>query len=105
MGVKRDEFPAVALAVADELETLRRSCDELQELISRALRGGGFASAAIMELQAADVLMQTLQELSKFLRAYAWESQRRPDLALESAVGSIVLGALATRLSTVTAEV
>lgn len=87
-------------AVARELGDLGAASAALQELVAERIRGGAMSDTAVMDAQAADLLVQHLSELSKFVDAYARGLASAGADPLGSALETLVLGALAQRLST-----
>jgi hypothetical protein len=90
--------PALLKAVAGELNQLGHIGLKLQDLIGAEVRTGKLGSAAMMDAQAADLLVQHLQELAKFLEAYSALTVRESD-PIAVASDTLLLGGLASRLS------
>jgi len=92
------------LAVAQELSDLGRTGAMLQDLIAGKVRSGALSGMALLDAQAADLLVQHLTELAKFLRAYADGMQSSASDPLGLALDSILLSALSRRLAPHRAE-
>lgn len=89
---------AILLAVASELAALGRTGSMLQELVAGKVRTGALTGMALLDAQDADLLVQSLAELSNFLRAYAEGLQASAPDALLNALDGVKLSALSGRL-------
>jgi hypothetical protein len=88
----------VLKAVAGELIELGRAGLKLQDLIGAEVRTGKLGAAAMMDAQAADLLVQHLHEIAKFLEAYSGALLVKDSDPLAVASGTLLLGGLAERL-------
>ncbi|WP_395647568.1 hypothetical protein [Terricaulis sp.] len=86
-------------ALAHELNNLGRTGIVLQELLSKRISAGDLSEVAIMDAQSADLLVQHLNELANFLRAYAGALSAQEADPIRTALASVALGALVRRLS------
>lgn len=101
VAVRQPREPSTELlnAVAQELSDLGRTGAMLQDLIAGKVRSGALSGMALLDAQAADLLVQHLNELAKFLRAYAQGLQSDAQDPLALALDSILLSALSRRLA------
>jgi hypothetical protein len=88
----------VLKALGRELSGLVHAGLKLQDLIGAEVRTGKLGASAMQDAQAADLLSQQLQELARFLEAYADAIEGEEADPLASAASGLVLGALAERL-------
>lgn len=86
-------------AIANELANLERSGAMLQELVAGKVRSGTLSGMALLDAQDADLLVQHLAELSRFLKNYADGLQSGTPDPLSSALNSVLLGSLSLRLA------
>lgn len=94
----RDEAQRLALAVAPELRMAAQQVERLGLAIGDWLRNAALQDASLEQLQAADLVGQTLQELADFLDRYvAGAADGHSDPAGHS-LTQVRLGALAARL-------
>lgn len=94
----------VLFAVAQELAALGRTGAMLQELIANKAREGELSGMAFVDAQAADLLVQHLTELAKFLETYAEGINANARDPLAAALDNVLLSALSRRLASPRAE-
>jgi hypothetical protein len=95
----REPSTDLLMAVAQELSDLGDTGAMLQDLIAGKVRAGELDGRALLDAQAADLLVQQLSELAKFLRAYAQGLQTDIPDPLGAALNNVLLSALSRRLA------
>ena len=86
-------------ASAGEMDALSVCGAAVERVLNRLMKEGALDSAAIMEAQSMDLLIQTLRELAAFMRAIAAHADPNSPAALNCALADVKLGALAGRLA------
>jgi hypothetical protein len=98
-SAQRPPSTDLLIAVSQELSELGRTGEMLQDLIAGKVRAGALSGMALLDAQAADLLVQHLTELAKFLRAYAEGLQSDAPDPVGVALNSVLLSALSRRLA------
>ncbi len=91
----------VLVAVAQELQDLSDKNNALQSMITPLLKSELLNATHMIEVQSADMLTQHLAELAKFLSNYVRLSAAGETDSVSSALNTVVLSALAERLSAI----
>ena len=92
----------IAAAIGAELTRLAQDLFGLEQTIGNWAHAAGLDSMAIRDLQAADLIGQTLQELAGFLDRYQAASAAGGADPLASGIADIRLGDLRARLQSAT---
>jgi len=90
--------PEVLKTLASVLADLGGIGQKLQEMIGSEFRTGKLGADAIMDAQAADLLVQYLHEISKFLGNYSAALLVEDADPLAAATSTLLLGGLVGRL-------
>ncbi len=86
-------------AIGRELSELGRIGELLQGIVGAKIRSGAMSERALMDAQAADLLVQHLHELAAFLACYAEAVTTDDADPLGRALVGVRLGALVRRLA------
>lgn len=99
-----DEIDWITGSIGSELRRLAHDLFGLEHAIGDWAHAAGLDDTAIRDLQAADLIGQTLQELAGFLERYrAAQADGDPD-PVQAALAEVRLGALRQRLTVQGAE-
>ncbi|HEY9217393.1 MAG TPA: hypothetical protein VIO94_05040 [Phenylobacterium sp.] len=93
-------------AMASELQHAGELCEMLETVMTRLVRGGGLSSpeSAVRDAQTVDALAQHLQGLANFAEALSRQREKPGGYELSSALKTITLAALASRLAVETGQ-
>ena len=95
----RNPTTELLLAIANELAGLERAGAMLQDLVAGKVRSGALSGMALLDAQGADLLVQQLGELSRFLTTYAKAIRNNAADPLTTALDGVLLSALSRRLA------
>jgi hypothetical protein len=90
---------AILMALSQELHLLRERSVSIQELTSPLLQMVGMNQSTIVNVQAVDLVAQTLDQLVLFISRYLDLAASNPSAALAGSIQGITLGDLSRRLS------
>lgn len=90
---------AILIALSRELHLLRERSVSIQELTAPLLRTVGMTQSAMVNVQAADLVSQTLDQLVLFISRYLDLAASDPAAAVAGSIQGVTLGELSRRLS------